>query len=179
MVDHAPIGAMRESSGDREARFAASLADAERPGCQKSTAVYERLPGVDLRARPPRVSGAAPRFLARVTLGILLAALPAHASDGGVWDSPLYDQCPDAPPPEAVEVRGSFFEPVAVPDGGTSWLLPPERAARVACLMKTCETRRTQLEEGDTAPMVLVMTLAIGMGVGLATGALLVWQLKR
>lgn len=169
MDDQASIGASREGLGDHGPRFAACAGDAGRPESPKSE-VYP----------PPRVWVArARRVVASVTLGSLLLALPAYASDGGVWDQPLYDQCPDAPLPEAVEVRGSFFEPVDHPDGGTSWLLPPARAARVACLMATCEEHRSRLEQGDVAPMELVLALAIGMGVGLATGAVLVWQVKH
>lgn len=182
MVDHAPISPKGGSSGDRGPRLALRASDAVRPGSQKSTAAYERLPGVNLRARPPRVSGAAPRLLLCAgTLGFLFLAAPARASDGGVrFDAPLYGSCPEAPPPEPVEVRGSFFGPVEALDGGQSWLLSPERAARNACLMATCESHRAQLEAGPVqTPLGYVLALGIGLAAGALAGGYFVWSLTR
>jgi hypothetical protein len=129
------------------------------------------------------VSRAVPRsLLARVTTaGFLLLAFGAQAEepDAGYWRSELYDRCPDAPPPTPVEVRGSFYEPVEVVDGGQSWLLPPDRAARAACLMETCRARNVQLEAGPPVePLGYVIAAAVGMAAGLFAGAYLVWRLK-
>lgn len=96
-----------------------------------------------------------------------------------MWSAPLYGSCPDAPPPEPVEVRGSFYEPVDELDGGQSWLMPPARAARVACLMQTCETNRAALEAGpDPTPLGLLIAVSVGMAIGFAGGVALVLQLR-
>lgn len=60
------------------------------------------------------------------------ASVPAPFSDA------LYVTCPAA-------------EPVVALDGG--WvLMPPDRAARTACLLATCEAARKQTQEPLTPP---------------------------
>lgn len=82
----------------------------------------------------------------------LLSAL--LAIDGGTprgFDGPLYRACPEAPPMQRL-------------DGGVV-LMPPERAARVACLMETCEAHRVILEEyrKDEPPPPLLMAFLAGL----------------
>lgn len=103
---------------------------------------------------------------------VVIAALPvsaADAVDGGMWwNDPLYVECPKAPPP-AQQADGS-------------WVLPPERAARNACLMEACDARRRQLEPLAEGPPVLstaglVMSLTM-LAIGMFGGAYLGWELR-
>jgi hypothetical protein len=104
-----------------------------------------------------------------VGLLLCLAVGSAHASspDAGVrlFDDPLYATCPDAPP-------------MVVLDGGWT-LVPPERNARNACFMATCEADRRQKKaeldnastlQGWTVATVAVVTVAIvAFALGRAT----------
>lgn len=95
-------------------------------------------------------------------LVLAFAVTPADPADGGVpaFTSTLYATCPDAPP-------------VIVLDGGVAgagfagWrLMHPDRAARIACLMQTCEVDRKLRElREDAAPPP-------GWWIGVVSGAL-------
>lgn len=52
---------------------------------------------------------------------------------GGSYSAPLYETCPAAPP--SLVLDGGFV------------LLPPERSARLACLMETCDADRARREK--------------------------------
>lgn len=85
------------------------------------------------------------------------------ATDGGSFDSPLYGTCPDGPPPVLVDY-----------DGGLAVLLPPLRAQRDACLMATCETRRSELEAAPPVPLAATVIVAAAAFVaGGVVGAVL------
>lgn len=92
------------------------------------------------------------------------------ALDGGVERVPLdrgvaviYDTCPAAPPTVAL-------------DGGWK-LLPPERAARLACIMETCEVDRKLARAELKAAAPPLWWLAV---VGAAVSAFLLgWFLPR
>jgi hypothetical protein len=102
-------------------------------------------------------------------LTLVLSQAPAQAQADGVWapnldggqassfSASLYATCPDAPPTEKL-------------DGG--WvLMPPERAARVACLMETCEAHRRRLEthvEEAASPWWWVAAVAATVAAGAA-----------
>lgn len=77
------------------------------------------------------------------------------APDAGRFSEPLYAQCEEAPPAEAV-------------DGG--WLFSTQRASRVSCLLVSCDERRLQLEPQPVPPTSLVLSL-VSLAVGLALGA--------
>lgn len=109
-----------------------------------------------------------------MSLLVLLAAL-AQAPDGGVpasadagiqvFDDPIYAMCPDAPP--ATELDGGWL------------LISPERTARLACGLVTCETNRRQKSEqlAEAPPpywwvyatTAVLIFGALGFAVGRAT----------
>jgi len=118
-----------------------------------------------------------------LVLAVLLSQLDAgvgSTADGGFdcvlpycsktpaiapFASSLYSTCPDAP--LAMTLDGGWV------------LMPPERSARVACLMMTCETDRLQKEDAAKLappPMWWVVGIsavvtagAVAFGVGRAT----------
>lgn len=76
-----------------------------------------------------------------LVLALALSQAPDAGVDGGirVFEDPIYASCPDAPP-------------VIPLDGGWT-LTPPERNARLACGLVTCETdRRLKGEQLKAAP---------------------------
>jgi hypothetical protein len=84
-------------------------------------------------------------LLAQVDASIIrdagIAGVQSDAGDVGirVFERPLYASCPDAPP--AIQLDGGWV------------LLPPERAARLACGLVACETdRRAKEEQLKAAP---------------------------
>lgn len=92
----------------------------------------------------------------------VLLALVLGAADGGLeapFADPLYSTCPEAPP--VVEL-----------DGGAV-LLPAMRAARVACLMETCDdARRRGKTVAETPPWWWVFASG-ALVVGLVGGYLI------
>lgn len=107
----------------------------------------------------------------------IVVAVAAAAADGGTLDAgtaprfsdPLYSECPPASTAGAAAQRE---------DG--SWVLPPARAARNACLMETCDARRQQLE---VAPPPLSTTSLLFAGIAavlaLALGLYVGWEFAR
>jgi len=91
------------------------------------------------------------------------------APDAGRYGDALYAQCPANDPTQP-----------ATQDADGSWRLPPQRAARQACLLVTCDERRKQLE---VAPPPLGTTSllfsAIALVVGLALGGYVGWTAAR
>lgn len=78
---------------------------------------------------------------------------------GGSYSAPLYETCPAAPP--SLVLDGGFL------------LFPPERAARIACLMETCESDRMRREKAmrDAPAEVPVWWQLLGVGaVSMLTG---------
>lgn len=100
------------------------------------------------------------------------AGARAAESDGGAPDAgvdagiqlfadPLYATCPDAPP--------------TIPLDGGWTLTPPERNARLACFMVTCETDRRQKKsdlDGAPPPQWWVVASAAVVTVAAAAFAL-------
>jgi len=74
-------------------------------------------------------------MVAFVLVGLLAQVDASIIGDAGinVFERSLYASCPDAPP--AVQLDGGWM------------LLPPERAARLACGLVACETDRRVKEE--------------------------------
>lgn len=98
---------------------------------------------------------------------ITLAGTPGVAPDGGtLFSDALYAQCPVATGPQARPT----------PDG---WFLPHERAARVGCIMATCEVARREAkalnEEAPNWWLVTVGAVAVavlgGISIGLVIGS--------
>ena len=78
-------------------------------------------------------------------MSALLIVLMLSAADGGVIgldpNDPLYSTCPEGPP--TVEVTQEKVDAVPVLAPYLSWLLlHPDRAARAACLLETCDATR-------------------------------------
>lgn len=99
-----------------------------------------------------------------MTLALVLAAL--LGADGGEPETPnghetLYSSCPEAPP--TIDL-----------DGGWK-LMPPERSARLRCLLVTCETSRklAQLDQQRAPAWWWVLTVG-----AVAGAAALAWWLR-
>ncbi len=89
---------------------------------------------------------------------VTITPLALEATPLAPFADPIYGTCPDAPP-------------VQVLDGG--WhLLPPQRSARIACIMATCEgDRLLRKEKLQTSPPPWWWTTASGVAVTLAGAA--------
>lgn len=105
--------------------------------------------------------------MSALVLALVLASDAGVPVDGGirVFEDPIYSVCPEAPP-------------VIPLDGGWT-LTPPERNARLACGLVTCETdRRLKGEQLQAAPppgwlvgssVVVVLVATVTFFVGRAT----------
>lgn len=95
-------------------------------------------------------------LLASIVLSTADGGTPFPVNDAGTPLPAIYGSCPAAPP-------------VTVLDGG--WiLLPPERAARNACMLAACEFDRKEKEHQleTISPNVVVVVVAIGLAVGVS-----------
>ena len=110
-----------------------------------------------------------------MTIALLLAAVLAGTPDGGTpdggvpWSSPIYADCPTT---AAEATVGRIDE-----DGGVVWYMPNERAARVACLLESCESHRKALETkndnaflSERSKLILAFTAGAVVATGLAVG---------
>lgn len=90
--------------------------------------------------------------------GSRAGGLAEHVGAAQTFTDTIYSTCPVAPP-------------VQVLDGG--WVLsPPERAARVACLMEICDVDRTRrAKEQETAPAPNSWLVTAGAAVSAAIAA--------
>jgi len=118
-----------------------------------------------------------------MTRTALIAALVpvlafGDAVDGGVsapgrradFGAPLYDQC--------LADAGA-----ATRQADGSWLLPPTRAARNACLMETCDVRRQDLEAappplGSTSLVFAAIAFGVGLLIGGVAAGYVVWVVR-
>jgi hypothetical protein len=107
-------------------------------------------------------------FASTSTLALAIPTPALSPIDGGspAFSDTIYATCPDAPP-------------VIVLDGGVAgeafagWrLMHPDRAARVACLMQTCEVDRKLREvREDAAPPPWWWVGSVSVALGLAVAA--------
>lgn len=89
-------------------------------------------------------------------IALVVAASDAGTPDAGPWDDVVYADCPAAPPPTQL--------------GDGSWVLPPLRAARNACLLSACDEDRRELAAGPPffSPETLIFGVIMGLVFGLA-----------
>ncbi len=95
------------------------------------------------------------------------ATVEAHPADAGQFDAPvtftdpIYKSCLAASP--LTEIQN--------PDGGTPWaLLPPDRYARHACILASCEKDREVKQTADWATTSIVAAACFVVGGALAAG---------
>lgn len=94
------------------------------------------------------------------------------------FTDPIYKSCSDAPP--VIEVSNPDGGSDQMPDGGVAakWLLlPPERAARHACILASCETNRAQ--EANANYALISVVGAAGVLIGAAIGAGIAVAVKK
>lgn len=108
-----------------------------------------------------------------LALTVVLSQADAGTADGGShmpFTDALYATCPQTDE-LAVEVDGGWVTP------SSGWFLPPARAARVACLMATCERDEREDEKLLQQPpnwwvaQVASIVTAIGVGFGAGVAA--------